>query len=49
MNDFKFRFMNKDVYLAYFKLEKKAEKLVRANAREWIDMFLNRAMLIEST
>lgn len=49
LDGFKFRLTNKDVRLAYFKLEKRAEKIARANAREWIEGFLKGAKLIEPT
>lgn len=43
------RHTNKDVHLAYFKIDKEAEKIARAHADKWIDMFLKGARLIEST
>jgi hypothetical protein len=43
------RHTNKDVYLAYFKIDKEAEKIVRAYIDEWINMFLKGAKLIKAT
>jgi hypothetical protein len=49
LKTFKIRHTNEDVHLAYFKLEREAEKIARAQSREWIDMFLKGARLIEPT
>jgi hypothetical protein len=49
LNQFMIRHTNKDVHLAYFKIDKEAEKIARAHADEWIDMFLKGAKLIEAT
>jgi hypothetical protein len=46
---FKIRHTNEDVHLAYFKLDREAEKIARAHSREWIDVFLKGAKLIEPT
>lgn len=43
------RHTNKDVYLAFVKLEREVEKTARLHAREWIDMFLEGARLFELT
>jgi hypothetical protein len=49
LNQFMIRHINKDVYLAYFKIDKEAEKIARAYVDEWIDMFLKGAKLIKAT
>ena len=49
LNQFMIRHTNKDVHLAYFKIDKEAEKVARAYVDEWIPMFLEGARLIEST
>jgi hypothetical protein len=49
LNQFMIRHTNKDVHLAYFKIDREAEKIARAHADEWIDMFLKGAKLIETT
>ena len=49
LNQFIIRHTNKDVHLAYFKIDKEAEKVVRAHVDEWLPMFLKGARLIEST
>ncbi|CAD0055227.1 unnamed protein product [Aureobasidium pullulans] len=49
LNQFMIRHTNKDVHLAYFKIDKEAEKVARAHVDEWIPMFLEGARLIEST
>ena len=46
LNQFMIRHTNKDVHLAYFKIDKEAEKIARAHADGWIDMFLQGAKLI---
>jgi predicted transcriptional regulator len=43
------RHTNKDVHLAYFKINKEAEKVARAHVDEWLPMFLKGARLIETT
>ena len=43
------RHTEKDVHLAYFKIDREAEKVARANTDNWLDMFLKGARLIEST
>jgi hypothetical protein len=49
LNQFIIRHINKDVHLAYFKIDKEVEKIVRAYVDEWIDMFLKGAKLIKAT
>jgi len=49
LNQFMIRHTNKDVHLAYFKINKEAEKVARAHVDEWVPMFLKGARLIEST
>jgi hypothetical protein len=49
LNQFMIRHTNKDVHLAYFKIDKEAEKVARAHVDEWLPMFLKGARLIEST
>jgi hypothetical protein len=43
------RHTNKDVHLAFFKLDRDAEETARLHASEWINMFLKGARLLEST
>ena len=43
------RHTNKDVYLAYFKIDREAERVARAYVDEWLPMFLKGVRLIEST
>jgi hypothetical protein len=49
LNQFMIRHTNKDVHLAYFKIDKEAEKVARAHVDEWLPMFLKGARLIETT
>jgi hypothetical protein len=49
INRFMIRHTNNDVHLAYFKIDKEAEKVARAHADEWVPMFLKGARLIETT
>jgi hypothetical protein len=49
LNQFIIRHINKDVHLAYFKIDKEVEKIVRAYVDEWIDMFLKGVKLIKAT
>ena len=46
---FMIRHTNKDVHLAFFKLDREAEKTARLHASEWINMFLKGARLLEPT
>ncbi|CAD0057711.1 unnamed protein product [Aureobasidium pullulans] len=49
LNQFMIRHTNKDVHLAYFKIDREAERIARAHVDEWLPMFLEGARLIEST
>ncbi|KAG9801077.1 hypothetical protein KCU95_g27, partial [Aureobasidium melanogenum] len=49
LNRFMIRHTNEDVHLAYFKIDKEAEKVARAHVDEWLPMFLKGARLIETT
>lgn len=46
---FMIRHTNKDVHLAFFKLDRDAEKTARLHVSEWINMFLKGARLLELT
>jgi hypothetical protein len=48
LNRFMIRHTNEDVHLAYFRIDKEAEKVARAYADEWLPMFLKGARLIET-
>lgn len=49
LNHFIIRHINKDVYLAFLKLDIKAERKVRLYAEEWINIFLKGAKLLKLT
>lgn len=48
LNQFMIRQTNKDVHLAYFRIDKEAENVARAHVDEWLPMFLEEARVIES-
>ena len=48
LNRFMIRHTNEDVHLAYFRIDKEAEKVARAHKEEWLPMFLKGARLIET-
>jgi hypothetical protein len=49
LNRFMIRHTNEDVHLAYFQIDKEAEKVARAHADEWLPMYLKGAKLMETT
>jgi lauroyl/myristoyl acyltransferase len=48
LNRFIIRHTNEDVYLAYFRINKEVEKVIRAYIDEWLSLYLKGARLIET-
>lgn len=49
LNHFMIRHTNKNVHLAFLKLDIKAERKARLHAEEWINIFLKGAKLLKPT
>jgi hypothetical protein len=48
LNRFIIRHTNEDIHLAYFRIEKEVEKVIRAYTDEWMSLFLKGVRLIET-
>jgi lauroyl/myristoyl acyltransferase len=48
LNRFIIRHTNEDVYLAYFRINKEVEKVIRAYIDKWLSLYLKGVRLIET-